>query len=207
MYHLSGSLSGKIVVLNGFPGVGKLTILQHLAKLLPRDTTCLLDNHLLIDPVVAVIPDRSNRHHELRRLVRAPIFEEVGNRARRGHTILMTACLVADTPTDTAFFQEYLDIARKSHVPIYWVNLHCNIDILEQRLSTTERQQGSKTKLTDVHIARDLVKRHHLIEPNTTDSDGLALVFDNMDVSGSVETSTHRLMDILGQSIVPARIL
>ncbi|KAH7266759.1 uncharacterized protein BKA55DRAFT_553216 [Fusarium redolens] len=49
---------GKIVVLNGFPGTGKLTILQHLKKFLPSDTTCLLDNHLLIDPVAAVIPDR-----------------------------------------------------------------------------------------------------------------------------------------------------
>ncbi|EXK99820.1 hypothetical protein FOQG_00212 [Fusarium oxysporum f. sp. raphani 54005] len=59
--------SSKIVILNGFPGTGKLTILQNLKKFLPGGTTFLLDNHLLIDPVAAIIPDRSNRHHELRR--------------------------------------------------------------------------------------------------------------------------------------------
>src|SRR6478609_4405709 len=99
---MSGSSSGKIVVLNGFPGTGKLTILKHLQKYLPTETTCLLDNQLLIDPVVAVIPDRSDRHHELRRSVRAPIFEELAHRAEQGHTILMTACLAADSPRDEA---------------------------------------------------------------------------------------------------------
>ncbi|EXK42925.1 hypothetical protein FOXG_01497 [Fusarium oxysporum f. sp. lycopersici 4287] len=56
--------SGKIVILNGFPGTGIFTILQNLKKFLPGGTTFLLDNHLLIDPVAAIIPDRSNRHHE-----------------------------------------------------------------------------------------------------------------------------------------------
>ncbi|TXC10064.1 hypothetical protein FocTR4_00004836 [Fusarium oxysporum f. sp. cubense] len=75
--------SGKIVALNGFPGTGKLTILQRLKKFFPGDTTCLLDNHLLIGPVVAVIHDRVDRHHELRRLVRAPILGKVGSLARK----------------------------------------------------------------------------------------------------------------------------
>ncbi|KAB8231235.1 uncharacterized protein BDW43DRAFT_283119 [Aspergillus alliaceus] len=59
--------TGKIIVLNGFPGTGKLTILKQAKELLPADTTILMDNHLLIDPVTAVIPDRSDEHHELRR--------------------------------------------------------------------------------------------------------------------------------------------
>ncbi|RGP79496.1 chloramphenicol phosphotransferase [Fusarium longipes] len=126
------SRSGKIVVLNGFPGTGKLTILKRLQMYLPSDTTCLLDNHLLIDPVAAVIPDRSDNHHELRRLVRAPIFAELGKRAKGGDTILMTACLAADSQRDNDFYHEHVDIARKNDVPIYWINLHCDPAILEQ---------------------------------------------------------------------------
>lgn len=42
------SSSGRIVVLNGFPGAGKFTILKHTKELLPANKTCLLDNHLLI---------------------------------------------------------------------------------------------------------------------------------------------------------------
>ncbi|KAJ6495458.1 hypothetical protein C8R45DRAFT_987419 [Mycena sanguinolenta] len=65
---------GIIVVLNGFPGAGKLTILQQIKALLPSDKTRLLNNHLLIDPVQARIPDRSDEHHCLRRRIRKPVF-------------------------------------------------------------------------------------------------------------------------------------
>lgn len=72
------------------------------------------------------------------------------------------------------------------------------MDILEQRLCTPERQRSSKTKLTDVHVARGLVKFHQLIEPTSTAYDGIVLVFETMDVSGSVEVSTQHLLDIIG---------
>ncbi|KAM0428836.1 hypothetical protein ACHAPT_006636 [Fusarium lateritium] len=100
------ALRGKIVVLNGFPGTGKLTILKKAKELLPAETTCLLDNHLLIDPVEAVIPGRCHQHHELRRMIRAPVFEKLRERARRGHVILMTSCLVEDHERDARVLQE-----------------------------------------------------------------------------------------------------
>ncbi|KAG8666370.1 hypothetical protein FPOAC2_11480 [Fusarium poae] len=191
---------GKIVVLNGFPGTGKFTILKQLQKHFPGDgSTCLLDNHLLIDPVVAVIPDRSDRHHELRRLVRAPVFEELGKRAKDGDTILMTACLAADNQRDDAFLDEHLDIARKSGVPIYWINLRCDPDILEQRLSTPERQEGSKSKLTDVSVLRDIIKSNQLIELPGKENNDILVIYRELDVSGSVESSVGRLKGILGQ--------
>jgi chloramphenicol 3-O-phosphotransferase len=188
--------SGKIVVLNGFPGTGKLTVLKHLQKYLPTET-CLLDNHLLIDPVVTVIPDRSDRHHELRRSIRAPIFEELAHRAKQGHTILMTACLAAGSPRDEAVFREHLDIARKAQVPIYWINVHCHRSVLEQRISTPERQQGSKTKLTDVDVLQDILGKHSLLEPSNDGEEGVRLVFESMDVSGEVETSAICLLNII----------
>lgn len=194
--------TGKIIVLNGFPGTGKLTILKHLKSLLPADTTCLLDNHLLIDPVVAVIPDRSESHHALRRSVRAPIFEELSNQAKKGHTILMTACLATGCLTDEAFYQEHLNISRRSHTTIYWINVKCRRAIHEQRVSTPERQQDSKTKLTNKRLLRLISETHKLIEPQVISrgDNGVDLVFEELDVSGSVEDSVRCLVDILGRS-------
>lgn len=40
------------IYINGFPGVGKLTIARELQKLLPKAE--LIDNHQLIDPVAAI---------------------------------------------------------------------------------------------------------------------------------------------------------
>lgn len=189
---------GKIVVLNGFPGTGKLTILNKVAELLPVDTTCLLDNHLLIDPVVAVIPGRSQEHHELRRKIRAPIFEKLQERARKGHVILMTACLVEDDERDAGVLREHLRMAREADVPIFWINVHCSHDILEQRVASPRRLQGTKTKLTDPILVRRLVNKYRLIEPHRAGNGPAGLVFATLDVSGSVDLSVSHLMRIIG---------
>ncbi|KAI6771938.1 hypothetical protein HG530_002896 [Fusarium avenaceum] len=198
------SPSGKIVVLNGLPGTGKLTILKHLKELISEFATCLLDNHLLIDPVTAVIPNRTDRHHELRRLVRGPIFEELSNQARKGHTILMTACLAAGVPIDEAFYQEHLDISRRSDTPIYWINVECRRDIHEQRVSTPERQQDSKAKLTDIHILRLIMDAHKLIEPDfiSRGDSSVELAFGKLDLSSS-SLQKIQLLLLLTRNLLP----
>lgn len=190
--------TGRIVVLNGFPGTGKLTILKQAKELLPADTTILLDNHLLIDPVMAVIPGRSDEHHELRRKLRAPIFKKLGERAQEGYVILMTACLAEDNVRDTAFLKEHLDMVRGTDVPIIWVNAHCDQTALEQRLRSSERCQGAKTKLTDVRVLQDLLREHRLIEPSKSADGSAKLVVKTLDVSGPVELSVSRLMSAIG---------
>ncbi|KAL4728465.1 hypothetical protein ACLX1H_005210 [Fusarium chlamydosporum] len=173
----------------GGGGTGKLTILKSLQGYLATERTCLLDNHLLIDPVAAIIPDRSERHHELRRLILAPIFEELAHRAKQGDTILMTACLAADCTKDEAVFQEHLDVARKAQVPIYWVNVYCTCSVLEQRLSSPERQHGSKTKLTDMNALWEILEKNRLLDPLDLGDAGSSLVSHSLDVSGELKDS------------------
>ncbi|KAH9429255.1 hypothetical protein MCOR27_007042 [Pyricularia oryzae] len=61
---------GKMVVLNAFPATGKLTILKEAKEVLAAATTCFGGQP---PPVAAIMSDRSPEHHELRRLVRAPV--------------------------------------------------------------------------------------------------------------------------------------
>ncbi|KAF4456715.1 chloramphenicol phosphotransferase [Fusarium albosuccineum] len=189
---------GRIVVLNGFPGSGKSTILTQVKELLPAKTTCLLDNHLLIDPVAAVIPERSDEHHELRKIIRAPVFKKLGELAEQGHTVLMTACLGDNNEKDLAFLQEHLDMVRGTIVPMYWINVHCNQTALEKRLVMPERHQGSKSKLTDVGTLRALIRQHRLIEPCKDDEVSARLFVENLDVSGPVFHSVDRVMEMVG---------
>jgi hypothetical protein len=115
---------------------------------------------------------------------------------QHGNTILMTACLAADNETDAAFLQEHIDIVRGTNVPIYWVNVHCEQSVLEQRLTSTERQDGGKTKLTDVNVLRQLLREHRLAEP--TSSDDIVLVVRDLDVTGTLEHSLNELMNMTG---------
>ncbi|GAM88874.1 hypothetical protein ANO11243_069080 [Dothideomycetidae sp. 11243] len=188
---------GKIVVLNWFPGTGKYTILRRVKELLSVHAY-LLDNHLLIDPVFALIPDRTPEHHELRRQVRAPIFQTISTMVQQGHVILMTACLVENSETDSRFLEEHLDMVRGTQTPIYLINAYCEPAVLEQRVASPERVQGIKTKLTDSNVARMLLQRHRLIEAYTSEDDHLNLVVESLDVGGEVDVSARSLRQITG---------
>lgn len=193
---------GKIVIINGFPGTGKLTILKRIAEFLPRDKVRLIDNHLLIDPAQAVYPDRSAAHYELRRQIREPVFNAARKLAQEGGTILMTACL-ADNEADAGVFQEHLAMVRGTDAPLYWVNIHCEQAILEQRVASAERREGTKTKLTDVGVVRKLVSKHRLLRPSRSDAESATLVIETLDVSGTVEEAVGRLLQILDRSLMP----
>ncbi|KIK60025.1 hypothetical protein GYMLUDRAFT_85564 [Collybiopsis luxurians FD-317 M1] len=180
------SFSGKIVVLNGFPGTGKFTILKHAKELLPPNKTCLLDNHLLIDPVQAIHHNRSPEHYELLRKVQGPIFEELSKLAQNGHIVLMTACLADDNNTDADFFQEHLAMVHGTDVPLFWVNVHCDQAVLEQRVGCPERSQSAKTKLTDVGVLWKMANEHRLIQPRESGDRSARLVVESLDVSGAM---------------------
>ncbi|KND87746.1 hypothetical protein TOPH_07550, partial [Tolypocladium ophioglossoides CBS 100239] len=134
----------------------------------------LIDNHLLIDPAPAIYPDRS----ALRRQIRGPISTPPEIFHRKGHTILMTACL-AENDADVNVFQEYLGMA-----------------VLEQRVASPERRERTKTKLTDVGAIRELVSEHRLLRLSQSDVELATLVAETLDVSGTVEEAVSRPLHI-----------
>lgn len=189
---------GMIVVLNGFPGTGKHTILKNMLAILPKDTR-LIDNHLLIDPVQALYPDRSDQHHQLRAQLRAPVFQHIGKLAQQGCVVLMTACLAEGNERDASFFNEHVEMVRGTGVPLFWINTHCDQQLLEQRAQSEERIQSTKTKLTDVQILRDLVTKHRLIQPTESDNNKFTnVVFKSLDASGSIDHTVDLVVEMIG---------
>ncbi|KAI6784326.1 uncharacterized protein J7T54_006371 [Emericellopsis cladophorae] len=156
--------------------------------------------------VLGFITDHNDEYYELRRLVRAPIFKKLRERAREGHIVLMTACLAENNERDTTFLEEHLDMARGTDVPICWVNAHCDQKALGQRLSSPGRYHEAKGKLTDVCVLRNLLREHSLIEPSKIANGPTKLVVKTMDVTGPIELSVGHLMSMIGfpQGVVSA---
>jgi predicted kinase len=190
---------GMIIVLNGFPGVGKYTILKEVQALLPADKSPrLIDNHLLIDPAAALYPGRGVHHHELRHAIRGVFFPYVSRLAQEGHVVLMTACLAADNDRDATAFQEHLDLVRGIDVPLYWINAYCDQVSLMQRVQSNERIHSSKSKLTDASMLQELLNAHTLIEPQELNDASTKLVVRTLDTSGEIGESVNRLLAIVG---------
>ncbi len=183
---------GKVVVLSGFPGTGKLSILQRVQSIL-GEHTILLDSRLLVDPVQAVLPGRRAAHHALRRAVHAPIFASLNATVRGGGHVLLTARL-ASTDLDAAVAAEHLGLVEGASATLFWVNAVCAWDALEQRVQSAARREGGKTKLTQPGVLHTLVATHTLHAPPNMGN----VVSAELDVSGDLETSARRLMEIIG---------
>jgi hypothetical protein len=64
------------IYLNGYAGVGKLTVAKELIKLLPQPAK-LLDNHLLIDPAAAILERNSPEYQPLRKALRITVLDAI----------------------------------------------------------------------------------------------------------------------------------
>jgi hypothetical protein len=144
-------LTGRVVLLNGFPGVGKFSIGRRLFNMFDY-------KHAR-----AIVPGRGPEYKELRRAFREVAFDALCDTGDKSTTLIFTSCLSL-TEEDQHVFEEYLAIASRRQIPFFLFNISC--DSLEHhgRLVTTERVRGSKTKLVIPEVLDDMLHEHKLVE-------------------------------------------
>jgi len=150
------------MLLNGFPGVGKLTIAKSLRDRLQKINVPhrLMDNHLLIDPVVAIEPTRDESHYSLRREFRQAAIEGLKRVKDEGLIVIFTACLaVSSVPVpydDIDQLKQYVDLADGRGVPLIFVSLLFDLENNKDRLCSEEKKEGGKTKLSDAGVLEQI---------------------------------------------------
>jgi hypothetical protein len=140
--------SGCVILLNGFPGVGKLSTARALCLHLQEAPTRLFDNHLIIDPVEAIHPGRGPEHKFMRAHFRQIAFANLKSLPDQNLMIVMTATL-AKNDEDAATFAEYVDIARARDVPFYSFIVTCDPAEHRDRLQSADRLSYRVCKLSD----------------------------------------------------------
>ncbi|KAJ0293187.1 hypothetical protein Brms1b_003411 [Colletotrichum noveboracense] len=119
------------IYINGYPGVGKLTIARELSKLFPGSE--VWDNHRIIDLV------RIDRDHPDYNLMRA-----FHRHARSSSSF------------GSAAAQEYEDAARRRGLPFIPIVLECQLEENIKRVTRSGRGGAANGKLTDVNILKDI---------------------------------------------------
>lgn len=170
-----------LVWINGFPGVGKLTVARELLKLYTKEQVALIDNHQLIDSVAARFQRDDPQYYVERRKERRKAFERwVLNRDERHRLVVFTGdpltCSIcanrnlthkADCQSKnelgSAVGAEYEDAALRAGRVFIPVVLHCDQSENLKRAVSTERQESGTTKLTDVEILAELRAEHVML--------------------------------------------
>ena len=144
--------------------MGKLTLARNLSTLLGQDEggleVRLLDNHLLIDAVSAIEPERTPYHYELRKAFRDVAFSALKNLPGKV-AILMTDCL-SETVEGRKQFEEYLEIAEDRECTMVVCNLVCGEQENRKRLGC-EKRRGSG-KLMDITLLERFRREYRLLD-------------------------------------------
>mmetsp|Transcript_5003 Transcript_5003/g.5723 ORF Transcript_5003/g.5723 Transcript_5003/m.5723 type:complete len:229 (-) Transcript_5003:103-789(-) len=203
-----------VIILNGEPGVGKLTVAQKLKDFLTSFgiKVTFVDNHLLIDPTTAIAgEDRSDPFHwETRTLFRKTAFKCMQKDPDSNTAFLFTSCLSTEK-TGTDQFLEFFELATNRNLPLIFVQFRCNLDTLVRRATSEERRKSNKGKLTDADVVRKLREMYTLLDPskNTAQLINISnnvlmstLRFSELDVSEfTVEETASAVLNIILQGI------
>jgi hypothetical protein len=148
-----------IVHINGWPGVGKLTVGRRVAG---RLGARLVDNHTLLNPALAVSEHGSPAFGELSARVRALVYAEI-ERAPRSERFVLTDALEEGNPGSDRVLARLAEIAARRQAPLLAVSLECALEENVRRLLAPER--AAARKLTDPDILRNAWRALTLLRP------------------------------------------
>lgn len=148
------------IYINGFPGVGKLTIAQELEKIIHNAK--IFHNHLIIDPVAALVDRDSPEYLPIRTNLRRHVLEIIAtSESTKGKTWIFTDCRLSDAIGREAA-QDYKTAAERRGAVFIPVVLTCDLGENLKRAVTETR--SSHTKLIDpvlVESIRQNVTLYH----------------------------------------------
>jgi predicted kinase len=163
----------KLIFLFGLPGVGKLTVARELAKLTGFK---LFHNHLVVDLVGSVFEFGSQPFVELREKIWLAVFSEAAAASLSG--LIFTFAF--DRTVRSTFIEHTREVIESSEGEIFFVELKCSTEVLEQRIEHPSRK--SFGKLSDVADFRQLKEAGAFVDPGIPQE---RLVVDTTSLSAS----------------------
>ncbi|KZK75365.1 hypothetical protein PsW64_05268 [Pseudovibrio sp. W64] len=133
-----------LIVLNGYPGVGKLSIGRELADTIDAR---LLDNHTVWNLAFALTERKTPAFYESIKAVRR-LADDLICELPTGVPVVMTEALTVGS----AFCEEYwagLEQLSLSRGPLLVVHVHCELEENQQRIQSSDRDLKRKPRDAD----------------------------------------------------------
>lgn len=141
------------IYINGYPGIGKLTIAKELEKLVPNSK--VYHNHLLIDPIAPLVDRDSPHYHNIRTSFRRYILNTIATSEAAARSTWIFTDSRSSNPIGSAGAQDYKNAANLRGALFIPIILHCEMAENVIRVSSEERATGN-TKLTDPAVLKTI---------------------------------------------------
>ena len=157
-----------MVYINGFPGTGKLTIAKMMCDALAHSNTIiqapiLIDNHMLIDPVGAVLPRTHPDYRVHRKAMRSQAFRRYVERGSNSNSIVIFTDFQASDEMGKEIASEYMNAAERGGRKFIPIILTVDLDENKRRMITSDRADGYKCKLTNTEKLGEIREEYKLL--------------------------------------------
>ena len=131
-----------IIHINGFPGVGKLTVGKLLAAQLGGK---LLDNHSIYNIALALTEFKSVAYYETLRAVRAIAYQRVLE-LPVGVPVVLTNAHLSGSDWGNECWDAVINLARAREVPLFIVVMECSPEENARRIQGLDREEKRKPR-------------------------------------------------------------
>jgi broad-specificity NMP kinase len=184
------------IYINGYPGVGKLSIARALL-LLVRQPAKLVDNHLLIDPVAALFDRSSPDYQPLRQAFRETLLSAIVGSAELRNTTIIFTDSQSSNDAGSAVAREYQDAAKRRGSVFLSFRLECDLEENFLRATSPGRTTGETTKLCDTTIIQHIRETEDIFSFGGEDEDTIDVTsLSKEETAKDISNSIDRMMAI-----------
>ncbi|KAF5564106.1 chloramphenicol phosphotransferase [Fusarium phyllophilum] len=182
---------GRVLILNGFAGTGKTSIVKNLKELLPGQKIQIVDSPIMAGPFCA---------HAYQREYRSAYLHEIRRLADQGYTILVTASL-ANNISSQRVIEDILEIVCRKDISLFWINISRQEVIQDQQISNSTRLANGESKTEKPNVLPATAEQGQLVLPSSLGHklDGISLVTRVMNIGNDLEEAVKKVSEVMAR--------
>ncbi len=146
-----------LILLMGFPGVGKRTVGEVLAR---KTNARFTGNHDLYDPFLKLFGndyqsmwDLTAEMWEKLNAIQDIYLSSISDVCNKEYSFIFTEMMIDRDPYHQIFYKKVLDVVKKRNAHFFPVRLICDEDELAKRVVSDDRKQFSNFKTRDTELS------------------------------------------------------
>tara|TARA_B100001750_G_scaffold246485_1_gene268983 strand:- start:2453 stop:3034 length:582 start_codon:yes stop_codon:yes gene_type:complete len=156
-----------VLLLNGYPGVGKLTVAEELARHI--NGLHVIDNHMLNNPIFALVRENGtteipSQAWESIRNIRKIVLTALSSYASPNLNFVFTNCLAEEDQDDVNIYDQIKESAEQSQRLFIPVLLTCSLEENKKRITAENRE--AKMKMRDANNIAEMREDFTLVGKN-----------------------------------------
>lgn len=181
----------RVLILNGFAGTGKTSIVNNLKERHPGQKIQVVDSPIMTGQFCA---------HPYQRGCRSAYLYEIRRLADQGYTILVTASL-ANNISSQQVIEDIIGIVSGKDISLFWINISRQEIVQDVQISNPTRLANGELKTEKSDVLPATAEQGQLVLPSSLGHklDGISLITRVMNMGNGIEEAVGKVLEVMAR--------